>query len=88
MAAHNGVMRLVPYNANGIPLGEAHPCAKIPDAIVVRIRDLREYEHATIPEIARRLELNRHTVHAIVYYRRRRQAVADWREMPDRPETP
>lgn len=76
---------LVPYNENGIPLGEHHPRATIPDAVVVRIRDLYEYEHVTTAEIARRLGVNTHTVRGIVYYRRRRQAVAEWRKQPPTP---
>lgn len=53
--------------------GEQHPRCVIPDALVVRMRDL--YEHPTQPmsayKIARLLKLPVSTVKKIVYYQRR-----------------
>lgn len=72
----------VPVSDRGIPLGEHHHRAKLPDAVVVQIRDLREHENMTIAEIARRLSLPVGTVHAIAYYRRRATLPADWRRVP------
>lgn len=71
----------VPVNELGRRIGDGHHRCTIPDAVVVRIRDLREYEHVTIPEIARRLGVAAETVRAIVYYRRRAQIARDYIEV-------
>lgn len=76
---------LVPVSEHGIPVGEHHHRSTIPDAIVTLIRDMREEHHVTIPEIARKLALREHTVHAIVYYRRRAVTPTEWRRVPNNP---
>lgn len=58
-------------NERNQPLGESRKNCTIPDAVVVRIRDLREHEHLQIREIARIVDLPEDTVHSICLYRRR-----------------
>ena len=75
----------IPVNELNQPLGDAHPRTRLPDAVVVRIRDLFEHHDLTAPEIARREGVSVHTVRSIVQYRRRRMVYRDWRtvEVPD-----
>jgi hypothetical protein len=42
-------------NERGYRVGDSHHNAKLPDAVVVRARDLHEFEGVQAPEIARRL---------------------------------
>lgn len=45
----------VKRSETGRRCGDSHQNAKVPDAVVVRARDMHEYEHVAVPEIARRL---------------------------------
>lgn len=51
---HHGHIR-VKRNEDGYRCGDSHQNAKVPDAVVVRARDLHEFENVMAPEIARRL---------------------------------
>lgn len=75
--------RRIPVNELNQPLGEAHPCCKIPDAVVVRWRDLHERHGLSVPEIARREGASEHTVKLVCAYRRRRMVYREWREQED-----
>jgi transcription initiation factor IIE alpha subunit len=68
-------------NDRGFRIGEKHHNSTIPDAVVVQMRDLYEHEDVTPTEIARRLGCKLDTVKAVVYYKRRAQVPADWREV-------
>lgn len=71
--------RRVPVNDRGYRIGEGHHNCTIPDAVVVRIRDLKEYENVSSPEIARRLGLRLEAVRKIVRYQRRAYVPRNWR---------
>lgn len=58
-------------NANGQPIGESRKNCTIPDAVVVRIRDLREHHYMQIREISRLVNIPESTVKSICLYRRR-----------------
>lgn len=75
--------RKVPVNEHGQPLGESRRDCTVPDAVVVQIRDMREYEKLTLPEIARRTGVKQKTVEAIVYYRRRSTVPRGWKDVED-----
>lgn len=67
-------MAHVKRSEQGYRCGDSHHNAKVPDAVVVRARDLYEYEHLMPAEIARKigveqgLSLSRKTVQHWVYY--------------------
>lgn len=66
----------VKRSERGYRCGDSHHNAKMPDAVVVRARDLHDYEAVTAPEIARRLgvefglepPLSESTVKKWIYY--------------------
>lgn len=55
----------------GAPSGERNGHCRIPDAVVVTMRDLYEHGNLTVPEIARRTGASVAAVRHIIYYRRR-----------------
>lgn len=67
----------VKRSETGYRCGDSHQNAKVPDAVVVRARDLYEFEHLTPTEIARKLGVEQglavpvRTVQDWVYYVRR-----------------
>lgn len=65
----------VTRNEEGYRIGDAHQRCTVPDAVVVRIRDMHEHPVKPIGayKIARLLGLNVNTVKKIVYYQRRVQ---------------
>lgn len=71
----------VPVNERGYRIGEAHHNSTIPDDVVKLIRDLRELHHVELPEIARKTGVKLETVRLLVYYRRRAQLPASYREV-------
>lgn len=73
---------LVPVSESGRCIGEHHHRAIVPDAVVVRIRDMFEMDGYTRPEIARQLGVSLSSVIAYVTYRRRATQPADWRRVP------
>jgi hypothetical protein len=64
----------VKRSEQGYRCGDSHQNAKLPDAVVVRARDLHEYEGVQAPEIARRLgvelgvPVSQSTVKKWIYY--------------------
>lgn len=80
--------RRIPVNELNQPLGEARKNTKVPDEVVVRIRDLHERHGLAQPEIARRLGVNFYTVRSICQYVRRRMVYRDWRSVEDNDDAP
>ena len=76
-------MKQIPVNELNQPLGEAHPRCRIPDAMVVRIRDLYERHKLTKREVARATGVSFWTVKDYVEYRRRRMVYSNWRAAKD-----
>lgn len=68
-------------NERGLRIGQDHPRAKLSDAQVDEIRDLRERDHApwSISALARRFGVTRNTIWRIVTYRTRAQTPAGYR---------
>lgn len=60
-------------------VGEKHHRAKVPDAVVVTLRDLheREVEPLGWRRLAHLFEINPETIKAIIYYRRRNPSYAE-----------
>lgn len=65
----------VKRSERGYRCGDSHHNATVPDAVVVRARDLHEFENQMAPEIARRLgvefglqALSESTVRKWIYY--------------------
>lgn len=73
--------RLVAVNDDGLLIGEDHPRAKLTDAQVDEMRDLREDDRWTIPALARRFGVSVSTVHAITTYQSRAQRPAGWKRI-------
>jgi len=63
---------VVRRNDRGYRIGESRRNCTIPDAMVIRIRNLREIECMEIPAIARLVQIPEGTVKSICLYRRRR----------------
>jgi DNA invertase Pin-like site-specific DNA recombinase len=58
-------------NEKGIPLGEAHPTAKLTDREVEEIRDLAEHGIATYARLAEVYGVSKHTIGRICRFERR-----------------
>lgn len=69
----------VPVNDKGYRIGEGHHNCTISDAMVMRIRDMAEYEHLSCPEIAERTGIKLRTVESYVQYERRADVPRDYR---------
>lgn len=63
--------RVIGYNDEGYRVGEGHPRATIPDAVIHRIRELHEKEDITYRELAKRFEISIWHVGKICRYERR-----------------
>jgi DNA-binding transcriptional regulator YiaG len=77
-----GSRELIAVNDAGLPIGEGHHRAKLSDAEVDEMRDLREARWWSIPRLARKFSVSVSTVHAIVTYRSRAQCPTAWRRPP------
>lgn len=71
--------KIVAVNDKGIRIGEHHPHAKLSNADVDRIRELREDEGKTYAEISRVFNVPKSTVSDICKYRRRAQTPSRWK---------
>jgi hypothetical protein len=72
----------VAYNEDGRRVGETHHNARIPDAVVDKIRERYEDEGASCTQLSRELSLSVKTIHKIVYYERRVQTAVRWKALP------
>lgn len=75
--------RLKGCNERGNPVGEWHHNTRIPDAVVVECRRLREQEGLSYAEIATQLKLRFKTVRKLCRYERRFVAPTRWKEVDD-----
>jgi hypothetical protein len=55
-------------NADGHICGAEHHRTRIPDAVVLKLRDLYEEGHLSLRDLAERFHIPHRTVHAIVTY--------------------
>lgn len=78
--------RYVALDYNGRRIGDSHHRTRIPDAVVLTIRELYEHEHVPIREIARRLRVGYWSARNIAYYYRRISRPVTWRK-EDSPPT-
>jgi AraC-like DNA-binding protein len=76
------------HNENGRRIGETHPVATIPDAVVRRIRDLREHEHWSLRRIAADCGVSVMHVWRICRYEVRAQIPVEWRTPNATPPKP
>ena len=58
-------------NSRGFPVGESRKNCTIPDAVVVRIRDMREHQQLSLLAISQAVRVPVNTVKSICLYRRR-----------------
>jgi len=75
------------YTAEGLPCGETHPRAHLPDCIVIEIRDRVENRREGVAAItadlqAREYRVCRRTVERIAAYESRVATPAEWRREP------
>lgn len=68
----------VAVDENGLRIGETHHMAKLTDVQVDQIRDLREHDGITYPELARRFGVTTRSIKSICDYSRRATTVARW----------
>ena len=74
------------HNEAGRRVGETHPFASIPDAVVRRMRDLREHHGWSLRRIAADCGVSVTHVWRIVGYHARAQIPTEWRTpMPKEP---
>lgn len=78
--------RYVALDYNGRRIGDSHHRTRIPDAVVLAIRELHEHECVPVREIAERMRLAYWTTRKIVYYQRRISQPDTWRK-EDSPPT-
>lgn len=71
--------RIVAVNEKGRLIGECHQNAKLSDADVDRIRELREDEGKSYVAIARIFNVAKSTIADICKYRRRAQTPSRWK---------
>jgi DNA invertase Pin-like site-specific DNA recombinase len=74
----------VAVNEDGRRIGATHHNARIPDAVVARIRDLHEAHGYGYRRLAKMFNLNRSTVQKICNYERRGQIPAGWKKATPR----
>jgi hypothetical protein len=72
---------LVAYGEYGRRVGESHHRASIPDALVERLRDLRELDKLPYSEISRRTGVGLRSVAMICTYKRRNCRPFEWRKL-------
>ena len=73
--------RLVGLNEHGLPVGETHHRARVPDLVVNRIRELHEEENLGYRRIAKLVGLSRSFVRKICLYQRRAQFPTQWKRV-------
>lgn len=78
--AHIRPARRVAINEAGDRVGETHPGARHPDALVNKLRDLHENYGYGYRRLARQFELSFTTVKKWLRYERRAQTPVEWRE--------
>lgn len=72
--------RYVALDYNGRRIGDSHHRTRIPDAVVLAIRELHEHECVPVREIARRMRLSLTYTRKLVYYERRISQPVAWRK--------
>lgn len=73
--------RLVGYGEFGRRVGESHHRSSISDAMVERMRDMREFERLTYPKISRLTGVGLRSVAMICTYKRRAARVVQYRKV-------
>lgn len=79
----NYKFKLVAVNENGQRVGETHPRARLTDADVDLIRELREDHGLTYQQLADKFDVSKSLIRYICKYQRRAQTPATWRRVPD-----
>lgn len=69
----------IAVDENGLRIGETHPNAKLTDAQVDEMRDLRENDGLTYDQLAERFGVPYITVQKICTYARRASTIARWK---------
>jgi len=69
----------IAVDENGLRIGETHPNAKLTDAQVDEMRDLRERDGWTYDQLAERFGVPYITVQKICTYERRASTIARWK---------
>lgn len=78
--------RYVALDYRGRRIGDSHHRTRIPDAVVLAIRELHEHECVPVREIAERVGLSLTYTRKLVYYERRISQAITWRK-EDSPTT-
>lgn len=71
--------KVIAINEKGRAIGEGHHNAKLTDAQVDSMRDLREGRRFTYDRIAKLFGVSKSTVYCICNYRRRAQTPMRWK---------
>jgi Mor family transcriptional regulator len=79
MVTTTGSRIYIALNENGRRIGQTHPNARIPDAVVERIRDRHEYDGAGYRQLTEEFQLSLNTIGKICTYQRRAQTPARWK---------
>lgn len=71
--------RYVALDYRGRRIGDSHHRTRIPDAVVLAIRELHEHECVPVREIAERMRISYTYARKLVYYERRISQPVTWR---------
>jgi hypothetical protein len=82
VAARPRVSTLVAVNEAGLRVGEDHASAKLTDAEVDQMRELREDKRWSLPRLAVKFSVSVSTAHSICAYKSRAQRPAAWKRPP------
>lgn len=74
------IIRLVGTNDRGVAIGQYHPRAKYPDALIDQIREMREDHGLTWREIVSRTGVSMRMVRDVCAYVYRAQTYTNWRK--------
>lgn len=69
----------IAVDENGLRIGETHHRAKLTDAEVDQIRDLRETERWSLERLAEKFNAPKATIQFICEYKRRASTIASWK---------
>ena len=76
---HSSVRKIIAYSESGNRVGESNRNAKLTDAQVDEIRDLREDKNYSYTQLAQTFHTPKSTIVAICKYRRRALTPVKWK---------
>ena len=72
-------MEMIPYGEKGRPMGEGNGRSKWSDAVVERMRDMKEFGRKTNAEICKQFNIPKGTLSDILSYKARNVTPTKWK---------